>query len=41
MMMTELKCLAKNCAYNDSELCCKGDIMVGGMMACSCEDTCC
>lgn len=40
-MMTELKCLAKNCAYNDSELCCKGDIMVGGMRACSCDDTCC
>ncbi len=39
--MTELKCLAKTCAYNESERCCKGDIMVGGMKACSCGDTCC
>lgn len=39
--MTELKCLVKNCTYNDSQCCCKGDIMVGGMKACSCDDTCC
>ena len=39
--MTELKCLVKNCTYNDSQCCCKGDNMVGGMKACSCDDTCC
>lgn len=39
--MAELKCAVENCMYNNSECCCKGDIMVGGMRACSCDDTCC
>lgn len=39
--MTELKCSVKNCTYHDSDCCCKGDIMVGGMKACHCDDTCC
>lgn len=39
--MAELKCAVENCMYNNSECCCKGDIMVGGMSACNCDDTCC
>ena len=31
--MAELRCEAKNCAYNNSQCCCKGEIMVGGMRA--------
>ena len=38
--MAELKCAVDNCAYNRSECCCKGDIMVGGKRAC-CEDETC
>lgn len=39
--MAELKCAVENCMYNNSECCCKGDIMVGGMRACNSDDTCC
>ena len=39
--MAELKCAVDTCVFNNSECCCKGDIMVGGMRALSCEETCC
>ena len=39
--MAQLKCEVNNCAYNDSCLCCKGDIMVGGKHACCDDETCC
>lgn len=39
--MAELKCAVENCTYNEQHLCSKGDIMVGGREACSCDDTCC
>lgn len=39
--MAELKCGAVSCVYNEDKLCSKGDIMVGGKHACSCNDTCC
>ncbi len=39
--MADLKCTAETCTYNDSQLCCKGDIMVGGKHACECGETCC
>ncbi len=39
--MADLKCAVENCTYNEDHLCCKGDIMVGGRHACSCDDTCC
>ena len=39
--MADLKCMVENCCYNEEHLCCKGDIMVGGQHACSCEGTCC
>ena len=39
--MAELKCAAENCAYNEQNLCSKGDIMVGGRQACESEETCC
>ncbi len=39
--MPALVCSAKNCRYNDSMYCCKGDIDVGGAQAVVCQDTCC
>ncbi|MGL5259354.1 MAG: DUF1540 domain-containing protein [Lachnospiraceae bacterium] len=39
--MAELNCMADTCAYNKSNYCSKGDIMVGGKHACECDDTCC
>ena len=39
--MADLKCAVENCTYNEQHLCCKGDIMVGGQHACSCDGTCC
>ncbi len=39
--MAELKCGVESCVYNEEQLCSKGDIMVGGKHACSCNDTCC
>ena len=39
--MAELKCGVENCTYNENCYCSKGDIMVGGKHACSCDDTCC
>ncbi len=39
--MADLKCGAENCTYNKEHFCCKGDIMVGGKKACTCDDTCC
>lgn len=39
--MADLKCAVENCIYNDQHLCSKGDIMVGGKHACSCDETCC
>ena len=40
-VMAELTCAAKDCSYNKDERCCKGDIMVGGKHADTCECTCC
>lgn len=39
--MADLKCTVDNCVYNEEHLCSKGDIMVGGRNACSCQETCC
>lgn len=39
--MADLKCAVENCVYNENRLCSKGDIMVGGKNASSCEETCC
>lgn len=39
--MAELKCNVGSCSYNQSECCCKGDIMVGGQQADKKDDTCC
>ena len=39
--MADLLCGVCNCSYNKDDLCCKGDIMVGGKMADTEEDTCC
>ena len=39
--MADLKCAVENCSYNDSHLCCKGDIMVGGRHADDSDATCC
>ena len=39
--MADLCCNANTCMYNKDELCCKGDIMVGGKHACEKEETCC
>lgn len=39
--MADLKCKVENCSYNSADCCCKGDIMVGGTNACTCDDTCC
>lgn len=39
--MADLKCSVENCTYNAEHLCSKGDILVGGRHACSCDETCC
>lgn len=39
--MAVLKCSVKTCAYNKSDCCCKGDIMVGGKHAQNTDETCC
>lgn len=39
--MAQLACTVENCLYNREDLCCKGDIMVGGRHAVNSEDTCC
>ena len=39
--MAELGCSVKNCVYNKTECCCKGDILVGGPRATCEDDTCC
>ena len=39
--MANLCCKADSCTYNKDECCCKGDIMVGGKLACDCDETCC
>lgn len=39
--MADLKCAVENCCYNDQHLCSKGDILVGGKNACTCDETCC
>lgn len=39
--MAELTCGARECAYNAECLCCKGNIMVGGELACHDSETCC
>lgn len=39
--MAELCCKAEKCTYNKENLCCKGDIMVGGKHAENEDDTCC
>lgn len=39
--MAELLCGAQNCTYNKNNYCSKGDIMVGGKHADTCDGTCC
>ena len=39
--MAQLDCGVRNCFYNKSNCCCKGDIMVGGKHASSDDETCC
>lgn len=39
--MTDLKCKAENCSFNDHEVCKKGDIHVSGKHACDCSETNC
>lgn len=39
--MVNLKCSADTCTYNRECLCCKGDIMVGGLHADCSGKTCC
>ena len=39
--MPELSCSVKNCLYNKSECCCRGEIKVEGEHAKISEDTCC
>ncbi|TGY96528.1 DUF1540 domain-containing protein [Petralouisia muris] len=39
--MTQLKCSARNCMYNDEQLCSKGDITIGGHDASKSNETCC
>lgn len=39
--MSELKCGVQNCTYNEDCLCCKGEIMIGGIHAGHSDDTCC
>ena len=39
--MANLDCTVGTCAYNKTQSCCKGDIMVAGKEANQCDDTCC
>ncbi len=39
--MTQLKCSASNCMYNDNPLCSQGDITIGGRDAAKPNETCC
>ena len=39
--MTQLKCSAQTCMYNEDHYCCKGDIMVEGRDAKEPAGTCC
>lgn len=39
--MTQLKCSAQTCMYNEDHYCCKGDIMVEGRDATEPSATCC
>ena len=39
--MTELKCMAESCVYNEEKYCCKGDILVEGQNATEKKQTCC
>lgn len=39
--MTQLKCSAQTCMYNEDHYCCKGDIMVEGRDAQDSTGTCC
>ncbi len=39
--MTQLKCSAQTCMYNEDQYCCKGDIMVEGKNAKEPSGTCC
>ena len=39
--MTQLKCSAQTCMYNEDQCCCKGDIMVEGRDAKEPSATCC
>lgn len=39
--MTQLKCSAQTCMYNEEQYCCKGDIMVEGRDAKEPSGTCC
>lgn len=39
--MTQLKCSAQTCMYNEDHYCCKGDVMVEGKNATDSTGTCC
>lgn len=39
--MTQLKCSAKNCMYNQDQLCARGDITIGGQDASKPNETSC
>lgn len=39
--MTNLDCSVRNCLFNESKRCCKGDIKVGGEEASKPDETCC
>ena len=39
--MTQLKCSAQTCVYNQENLCCKGDIQIEGKNAGDASGTCC
>ena len=39
--MPMLVCAAQNCVYNQAMYCSKGDILVGGEQASTCQETCC
>ncbi|MEY8518702.1 DUF1540 domain-containing protein [Lachnospiraceae bacterium 29-84] len=39
--MTRLRCSARNCMYNEDQLCSKGDIEIGGRGASKPNETCC
>lgn len=39
--MPTLRCSAENCAHNNDQCCCRGEIKVAGETAQKADDTCC